>query len=35
MTQKNISLERINKQKESFKPLYEKFFAGLKKVNYS
>jgi hypothetical protein len=35
MTQKNISLERINKQKESLKSLYEKFFAGFKKVNFS
>jgi hypothetical protein len=35
MTNKNISIDRINKQKESLKLLYENFFAGLKKVNYS
>jgi hypothetical protein len=35
MTRKNISLDRINKQKDSLKSLYEKFFAGLKKKNFS
>lgn len=35
MTNKNISLERINKQKKSLFELYEKFFQWLKKINYS
>ena len=34
MTQKNISVERIEKQKKSLVELYERFFEGLKKVNY-
>lgn len=34
MTQKNISQERINKQKESLISLYERFFEWLKQVNY-
>ncbi len=35
MTQKNINLERIEKQKESLKSIYEKFFLSLKKINYT
>ncbi len=35
MTQKNISLDRINKQKESLLSLYSKFFENLSKINYS
>lgn len=35
MTQKNISIDRIEKQKESLKSIYEKFFLNLKKINYS
>ena len=34
MTKKNISLDRIEKQRESLKSLYEKFFEWLKKVKY-
>ena len=34
MTQKNISLERIEKQQESLLKIYEAFFAGLKKINF-
>jgi len=35
MTQKNISIDRINKQKESLISIYEKFFENLKKINYT
>lgn len=35
MTQKNISVDRINKQKESLTSIYEKFFANLSKINYT
>ncbi|NVP17724.1 hypothetical protein HUU51_03320 [Candidatus Gracilibacteria bacterium] len=35
MTQKNISIERIDKQKESLISIYEKFFENLKKINYT
>ncbi|MCP4523106.1 MAG: hypothetical protein GY828_02705 [Candidatus Gracilibacteria bacterium] len=34
MTKKNISKERIVKQRESLTKIYEAFFAGLKQVNY-
>lgn len=34
MTQKNINIERINKQKDSLSELYNRFFAWLKKINY-
>lgn len=34
MTQKNISLDRIEKQKESLKKLYEWFFSWLQKLNF-
>lgn len=34
MTQKNISLERIEKQRESLTKIYEWFFAGLSKINF-
>jgi tRNA G10 N-methylase Trm11 len=35
MTQKNISFDRIKKQKESLKKIYEWFFTSLKKWNFS
>ena len=35
MTNKNISLDRINKQKESLKKIYEGFFSSLKKWWFS
>lgn len=35
MTQKNISIDRIDKQKESLISIYEKFFENLKKINYT
>ncbi len=35
MTVKNISIDRINKQKESLISIYEKFFENLKKINYT
>ena len=35
MTQKNISLDRIKKQRESLKKIYEWFFSSLKKWNFS
>ncbi len=34
MTQKNISIERIEKQKESLIKIYEAFFTGLQKINF-
>lgn len=34
MTQKNISIDRIVKQKESLISIYEKFFENLKKIKY-
>ncbi|MCD5385278.1 hypothetical protein LRZ95_01270 [Candidatus Gracilibacteria bacterium] len=34
MTQKNINIERINKQKISLLELYNKFFEGLKDIKY-
>jgi len=34
MTKKNISMDRINKQKDSLVSIYEKFFANLEKINY-
>lgn len=34
MTQKNISIDRINKQKESLLELYDRFFKWLKSINY-
>ena len=34
MTKKNISLDRINKQKDSLAQLYERFFEWLKKIKY-
>ncbi len=34
MTKKNISLDRIEKQRESLKSLYEKFFEWLRKIKY-
>jgi len=34
MTQKNITRERIEKQKEAIQKIYEPFFTGLKKSNY-
>lgn len=34
MTQKNISLDRINKQKDSLISIYDKFFSNLSKINY-
>ncbi|MDD2907367.1 MAG: hypothetical protein PHH98_01875 [Candidatus Gracilibacteria bacterium] len=34
MTQKNISLERIEKQKESLLSIYDKFFLNLKNIDY-
>lgn len=34
MTQKNISIDRIDKQKESLISIYEKFFENLKKIKY-
>lgn len=34
MTQKNISIDRIGKQKESLISIYEKFFESLKKIKY-
>ena len=34
MTQKNISHDRINKQKESLSELYDRFFTWLKELNY-
>jgi hypothetical protein len=35
MTQKNISIDRINKQKESLAELYDRFFTWLKQINYN
>ena len=35
MTKKNISRERIEKQRESLIKIHEAFFAGLKKIKYS
>lgn len=35
MTQKNISLDRIEKQKLSLESIYDKFFSNLKKINFS
>jgi tRNA G10 N-methylase Trm11 len=35
MTKKNISKERILKQRESLIKIHEAFFAGLKKINYT
>lgn len=35
MTQKNISIDRIDKQKDSLVSIYEKFFANLQKINYT
>jgi hypothetical protein len=35
MTKKNISLDRINKQKESLLSIYLKFFENLAKVDFS
>ena len=35
MTQKNISMDRINKQKESLTELYDRFFTWLKQINYN
>lgn len=35
MTQKNISLDRIDKQKKSLLELYNRFFEWLTKINYS
>ena len=35
MTKKNISLDRINKQKESLLSIYSKFFENLVKVDFS
>lgn len=35
MTKKNISLERINKQKESLLSIYSKFFSELQKISFS
>ena len=35
MTQKNISMDRINKQKESLSELYDRFFTWLKEINYN
>jgi hypothetical protein len=35
MTKKNISLDRIQKQRESLKSLYEAFFANLQKAKFS
>lgn len=34
MTKKNISLDRIEKQKSSLISIYEKFFANLQNINY-
>lgn len=34
MTQKNISLDRIEKQRESLTKIYEWFFAGLSKIKF-
>jgi hypothetical protein len=34
MTQKNISIHTIEKQKESLKKIYSRFFSGLKRANY-
>lgn len=34
MTQKNISIDRIDKQKKSLVELYDRFFEWLKKINY-
>ncbi|MDD3145371.1 MAG: hypothetical protein PHV23_04640 [Candidatus Gracilibacteria bacterium] len=34
MTQKNISIERIEKQKESLLSIYDKFFLNLKNIDY-
>ena len=34
MTQKNISVERIEKQKESLLSIYDKFFLNLKNIDY-
>lgn len=34
MTQKNISIDRIEKQKESLKKIYSRFFSGLKRASY-
>ena len=34
MTQKNISVERIEKQKESILSIYDKFFLNLKNIDY-
>jgi hypothetical protein len=35
MTKKNISLDRINKQKESLKSIYEAFFSNLQKAKFN
>gem|GEM_PF-1358510 len=35
MTQKNISLDRIEKQKESLILIYKAFFENLVKTNFS
>ncbi len=35
MTQKNISMDRINKQKESLSELYDRFFTWLNQINYN
>ena len=34
MTQKNISIDRINKQKDSLSELYNRFFTWLKEINF-
>jgi len=34
MTKKNISIDRINKQKDSLLSIYTKFFENLKKISY-
>ena len=35
MTQKNISTDRIDKQKDSLVSIYDKFFVNLQKIKYS
>ena len=35
MTQKNITIERIQKQRDSLEKIYDAFFSWLKKINYT
>jgi hypothetical protein len=35
MTKKNITIDRIEKQRESLEKIYSAFFKNLSKLNYS